>query len=279
MVISGMYGLGDNVYQRSVIREIKERVYLYTTWPQLYSDLPNIKPVKPNTNLRTQLKNVSMIPQSIWNVAPKLPQIKISYTSNDLKNGSILRSMSKKTGTNPKIFDIPKFRDFGIQKPYAVIRPVTVRSEWYNISRSPENEYILSSAELLKKAGYTVVSVADICKEEWCLGLPNADINFNNGELNFEQLMGVIQHADVVVGGVGWIVPVCSASLVNLVCILGGLGAHNDPKKIIDHPMDSSKIKFIYPDNFCMCSDNRHACNKKISNFNDKFIEVIKDLN
>lgn len=51
----------------------------------------------------------------------------------------------------------------------------------------------------------------------------------------------------------------------------GGNGGYNHPDKITDSMMDLSKITFEYPDNYCMCTDMRHKCNKQISNFNDKF--------
>ena len=278
MVIIGMYGLGDNIYQRSVLREVKEEVYLHTTWPQLYSDLPGIKCVQPKTNLRTQLKNLHLQPASVWHIAPCFPPIRMTYTSSSLRCGSILKAMGSKVGTEPKIFDIPKFPKLDIPKPYAVIRPVTIRSEWYNIARGPEDAYLDTASGILRDNGYHVVSVADICEKEWCKQLPEVDTPYNHGELIFEQLMGLIQNADLVVGGVGWIVPACVASKTPLIVILGGCGGHNSPEKIIDKPMDLQNVNFIFPDNFCMCKDNRHVCNKTISGFEKKFLDAVKEL-
>ena len=90
--------------------------------------------------------------------------------------------------------------------------------------------------------------------------------------------MGWVQNASLVVGGVGWIVPACAAAGVNLITILGGQGGHNHPKKLIDKPMNESKIKFIEPDNYCMCVDVRHSCDKTISNFDNKFIDSVESL-
>ncbi|RLC31990.1 hypothetical protein DRH13_02285 [Candidatus Woesebacteria bacterium] len=278
MVIQGMYGLGDNIYQRSVFREIKERVYLRTCWPQLYSDLPNILPAMPTTRLRTQVKNLQKQDASVWHSPPCLPSVKMAYSSGNLKSGSILHAMTKKIGVTPKIFDMPKFDGPKIYPPYVVIRPVTMRSEWYNRARGPEDVYICEAATLLRDYGYYVISVADIAEKEWCDKLPKCDLAYNHGELIFEKLMGLIQNASLVVGGVGWVVPACAASGTPLITILGGQGGHNSPEKIISKPMNDSKIKFIRPDNYCMCADNRHVCNKTISGFEEKFLDAMRTL-
>ena len=279
MVVDGMYGLGDNIYQRAILREVKERVFLKTTWPQLYTDIPNIRCVVAKTRLRTQRKNVARLGANTWCTAPSSPSVKLSYGSRDLREGTILKSLSKPLSVKPKIFDLPKFKGLDIDKKYAVIRPVTIRSEWYNKARGPEDKYILKASQLLRELGFFVISVADIVEKEWCALLPEADVKYNKGELCFEQLMGLIQNAALVVGGVGWIVPACIASKVNLITILGGQGGHNAPSKIIDHPMKIDKAKFIFPDNYCMCTDNRHVCNKTITHFEAEFINAVKELN
>lgn len=280
MLISGMQGLGDNIYQRSLLREIPERIHLRTSFPQVYSDLDHIKPVKPNTRLRTQKKNIEKQDENLWNACPSLPMIKLTYTINDLKHRSILESMSKRLGgVIPKIFDIPKFEGPKISRDYAVIRPVTIRAEWPNFSRGPETKYINQATEILKKHGLCTVSVADLQDNlEWTSILPNCSIKYNKGELSFCELMGLIQNATLVVGGVGWIFPAAIAAGVPLICILGGLGAFNAPEKIASKPMDTSKTKYIFPDNYCMCNDMLHACDKNISNFEGKFKECLKAL-
>lgn len=276
MLINGMYGLGDNIFQRAFVREIKERVYLRTCWPQLYSDLSNVYPVAGSTRLRTQKKNMSRISANIWHQAPALPAKKIGYGNAAFKKGSILDAMGKCFGVNPRVFDMPHFEGPDIQKPYAVIRPVTVRKEWLNIARNPLPCYVSVASEILMDHGYTVVSVADIHGSlEWADELPRCDIAYNHGELPFEPLMGLIQDAAVVVGGVGWIVPAAIAAGVPLITILGGQGGHNAPEKITGTPMDLDKTSWIYPDNYCRCTKMTHLCDKVITDFEYKFDEVL----
>ena len=58
LVVHGMHGMGDNLYQRAVIRQVGP-VFLHTPWPQLYADIPNVTCLKTGTRLRTQAKNES----------------------------------------------------------------------------------------------------------------------------------------------------------------------------------------------------------------------------
>lgn len=275
-----MHGLGDNIYQRSFIRELQCEVYLITSWPQLYKDLPNVYPVKPFMKLRTQRKNVLRQPSNIWSKQPNQPSRKIGYGGTTLRNGSILKAMKMQFKTDAKIFDLPVFEKHLVgSKKYAVIRPVTIRKEWRNEARNPLTEYINIANDMLKKLGYTTVSIADIENgEEWALDPPLCDINFNNGELEFERLMGLIQGASLVVGGVGWVVPASIAAGVPLITILGGHGGHNAPEKITGEPMKLEKARWIYPDNYCMCTNMLHDCEKTISGFSNKFNKSLESL-
>lgn len=276
MLVSGMQGLGDNIYQRAVLREIKEPVHLRTSWPQLYHDLPNIKSVMSKTRLRTQLKNIQRLGGNAWSPDQCGSLVKLSYSAHDLVKSSILQIMSSQLNAVPKVFDLPKFKRPDIEMKYAVVRPCTLRSEWCNHSRGPLSEYVSQAAEILREKGFYTVSVADLQgTAEWADGeLPKCDLEYNHGELGIEDLMGLIQGASVVVGGVGWITPASIAADVPLITILGGLGGFNAPERVTCPPMDTSKAYWIYPDKYCYCTDMRHACNKKITDFRSKFSKI-----
>lgn len=279
MLINGMHGMGDNIYQRSFIREIKEDVHLVTSWPQIYCDLPNVYPIKPMVRLRTQRKNISNQPDEIWHKAPNTSSRKIRYGGIYLKSGSILKSMRVHFKSEAKLFDLPTYGDVITKEKYAVVRPVTVRSEWKNEARNPYSEYVSLACEKLRQLGYKTISIADLEEgEEWANRLPGCDIKYNNGELSFEDMMSIIQGASIVVGGVGWIVPASIAYKTPLITILGGHGGHNAPEKIADNPMDLKNARWIYPDNYCMCTDKLHDCNKTITDFESKFNNVIESL-
>lgn len=280
--VTGMLGLGDCIYQRAFIRELNGNVFLTTPWPQLYSDLPNVFPVEKPTRLRTHTKNIISQPLETWHVAPACERhIRVHYHHGKLALGkvSIMEAMRGCFSVKPKIFDLPKFDRLPIKTPYVVVRPATVRKEWKNIARNPMEKYISEAVEILREIGLRTVSVADLKDgEEWCDDLPRCDENFNHGELSLEKMLGLIQGAALVVGGVGWIVPAAIAARVPLITILGGNGGHNAPSKILGVPMNVKRTHFIMPDNYCMCEDKEHNCDKHISNFRKLFKEAFASV-
>jgi len=88
-------------------------------------------------------------------------------------------------------------------------------------------------------------------------------------------LLTLVCAADIVIGGVGWIVPACLAAKTDLVCILGGRGGHNHPRILCDKTMAQKHMHWLTPDKYCMCTLAKHQCNKRISNFAAKFSKII----
>lgn len=278
-LIESMKGLGDSIYIRAFVKQIQDEVYLVTPWPELFEDLPNVKFVNPNTQLRTQAKNVASTSHKF--VVPRVPtkKIKVQYTGQDFRSGSMIKGMQRCFGFPPGEFDLPMFESpVKAGKPIAVIRPATVRREWSNPARNPKPEYLAWVADQLKETHH-VVSVADLQDgEEWILGPePFAHEKFHQGELDVRGLLGLVAHADLCVGGVGWLLPACVAYFRPLFCILGGQGGHNGPDKVASSDMDLSKIWFAKPDNFCQCTNMQHSCNKEISTLERQWTAFLKD--
>jgi hypothetical protein len=274
--VRGMKGLGDCIFSRAFIKALARRadVYYETPWPEIVYDLPRVRFVYSRTPLRTQARNVAQQPPSRWSQAPDriAQRITIGYGAAELRSGSILQTMERQTGVAPESWDLPAFPRWpATDRPLAVVRPVTERAEWLNAGRSPRPQYVDFVARDLMRTHH-VVSVADVVDGvEWFVGdPPSAHERYHKGELGVRELLGLIQSADVVVGGVGWILPACIAASVPLFCILGGNGAHNHPRLITDRRMDLSRIRFAMPDRFCLCENmgRRGAvcCDKTISN-------------
>ena len=277
IAIKGMFGLGDSVYQRAFIKSLVKStpVLLETPWPEIYQDLPNIKFLKPHTRLRTQKKNADRVDESVWAGRYYGNAIQISYGDK-----GIMRGMRDRFKVDSSSFDLPDF-DSPVSGKYAVIRPATVRTEWSAASRNPKPEYLAECAEKLLSEGYTVISVADLEDGvEWALEpLPKATKRFHKGEFNIKELLGLIQHASVVVGGVGWMTPASIAYKVPSWVIFGGFGAFNAPENLFDKDrMDLSKIGYALPDDFCRCRDGAHKCRKDISNHAQKFADWLGRL-
>lgn len=268
--VTSMKGLGDNIYQRAVLREFKGTVYLDTPWPELYSDLPNIRPVRPSTKLRTQAKNV-IRSETEWSQRPSGLPVKISYGSDGM-----LKGMEKSAGLAAVKFDLPDFGPSPVSGRYVVVRPVTVRSEWRADSRNPLPEYIATAARIARERGYQVVSVADLQDgAEWPVGeLPQADITCHRGELSVSELMALVAGAAAVIGGIGWLAPAAMAYRTPAWVVCGGWGAYNSPDNL-RAPVDAP-IEYAVPDKFCRCSNRSHNCDKRITDYELKFTEFLK---
>jgi hypothetical protein len=278
--LKGMGGLGDNVYQRPLVRHLaaqRRQVWLSTPYPELYTDLPEVIPVRWATlELRCQLKNMARQAAGVFQPPPQRAQaIRLHYALKDLR-GTISQELERAAGTPiPRAswrFDLPPFAppQVRFRRPYAVIRPVTIRREWPNPARNPDPEYIALAARELRRRGFRVVCVADIDgKQEWAAApLPEADRYLVHGELALPQMMALVQGAAVVIGPVGWIVPTTIAMRKPAVVICGGLGAHNSPQVLVDPRMDASRIRFLLPEPYCAtCRDPKHVCQKAIPEF------------
>lgn len=273
MIIHGMKGLGDNIYQRAFIKALPKPIWLQTPWAELYEDIEGVFCCKPHTTLRTQAKNISKYTK--WYKEPVGHARLIQYSKEGIING-----LQRTFGVIPDTFDLPFFGGVSCGRRYAVIRPATVRTEWLAETRNPDPQYIAEAAQILHEAGYYVVSVSDLEDgKEWALNpMPFADVQYHKGELDIKQLLALIQNASVVVGGVGWIVPASIAANVPAWIINGGNGGYNRKDAITDSRMDLSKIHFAEPDNFCKCFKPQHNCNKHISHHADKFTEWLGRL-
>lgn len=266
MYLSGMLGLGDNFYQRAVVRELGD-LHLMTSWPQLYADLPQIKCVKPSTHLRTQAKNAARgdLP---WHCAPQnqTPQ-RINYNGT----GNMLDSMMRSVGLsrNDITFDGPPVAKTN-NRPYIVIRPATLRGEWMAAARNPKPEYLCRAADMLRDK-FDIISIADLdtCHEYAVEPVPFAHETYHKGELPLEEVLELVANASGVVGGVGWLLPAAVAYKVPMLLLYGGWGAINGPAHTMDDRMDVSRIQQVFPDRFCMCNDRGHDCNKTITNIEE----------
>lgn len=279
VVVRGMYGLGDNVYQRPFVRAQFARfdtVWLETPWPELYRDIAaahDLRFVRSEDRLRTQTKHARSVAPSVWSEPPgEVRRIQAAYGWLGLAaHQTIIRSLEAVWGLYGEPFDFrlptdPAWPRTHRPRPIAVIRPATVRREWKSPSRNPRQEYLQAIADELAPTHH-VISLADLQDgEEWLDGPPLERVHerLERGELGLEAMLGLIASADVVVGGVGFIAPLGIALGVRTFIVHGGRGAHNAPEVITDPRMDLSRFGWVLPDRFCRCSEAEHGCDKTI---------------
>lgn len=288
LLVRGMWGLGDNIFSRPFVRAAAAQyeIYLETPWPELYADL-DIKFVRGSRKLRTQQKNMARQAAERWSGGPApwlMREITIGYA--DLASRSIITAMERRWSMlgvkfDSALFDLPEMGPSPIisDRPIAVVRPATVRREWRNEARNPRPEYINAlAAELMTT--HTVVAVADLASgQEWAVGeLPPAHHYFVFGELVVRELLALVRDADLVLGGVGWIVPAGLALKIKTFIVLGGHGGHNAPAKITDPRIDLSRLGFAVPEAFCQCTNMLHDCDKRIADPVGQFVRWSRNM-
>lgn len=278
--IRGMLGLGDNIMQRPFVRAASERggrVYLDTPWPELYADLPGVLPVRSKTGLRTQAKNERAAAVQ-WHTPPASAFLRrLAYGSGAMERMNIYQALEECLPLEgaPFVLDLPPLPVPAIDtggKPLAVVRPVTERREWLNSARNPRPEYVAELSARIAETHY-VVCIADLEDgQEWMLGdLPFCDEALLRGELTTMEALGLVSVADVVIGGVGWILPAALAARRPAFMVLGGQGGHNSPEKLLDDRVDSSRVGWAMPDRYCRCIDKAHNCDREITGLLEQF--------
>ncbi len=283
LYFEGMYGLGDNIYQRPFLHHFPG-AYLCTPWPELYQGL-NVHCVRSETTLRTQQKNERRSDYRYHSVPVRALRKRIFYGPIELACGGIVQTFRDQFGvTEPLVFDLPSFNHMSPLIPQgeriAIIRPATIRTEWASASRNPDPAYLCSAARLLRQAGFFVISVADTEPgKEWIVGPePEADLRLHQGELNITELCSLYEQAAAVVAPVGFSIPMAIAYQTPLFIVAGGRGGHNAPNVVTDPEMNLSKVRWAIPDNYCLCTDADHHCDKRIGNFKQQFNGWLHDI-
>lgn len=276
--VQGMLGLGDNLHQRAVVRQLMQRgpVWLETPWPSVYHDLvgPDLHLVRSGTRLRTQAKNAAR--ESGRYSQHRLPGNarghRIWYTHDQIRaTGGFLRAMCHNSGLNPCDFSLPVPPEWRaraariidglpIDKPVMLYRPLVERTEWSGCaSRNPDAS---AYTDMLRhvRSRYSVISVADLVPGvEWAVSPSiGADIEFHAGELDFETLAGLASLVDLVWCSPGFLLVLAQAVRAPMVAVFGG----HESARLYDHGYPENC--FIEPILPCECFSKSHACDKRV---------------
>ena len=274
LLIEGMQGLGDNIYQYPIIQHLSKShtVYLKTPWPQIYKDLHNVRFVKMESHLRTQSKNLKASTDVPFVNAPNgIRVMRLSYTAY------------QKMGKVPLFFGLmqsvrlsPPYRYHlalrpslakSQRKPHVLIKPPTIRKEWMAPSRNSKMEYFQACIGFIKhlRPDLEVVVIADVAPpdEKYDGRRPlHADTYYEKGELGVEALMDLFYTAELAIGSVGFFAPMGIALGTPTLLIHGGAGGWNHPD-LINAPGEG-KLDHLLPEKYCLCRNHRHECDKKI---------------
>lgn len=276
LIVQGMHGMGDCLHQRSVVRELSARfdVWLETSWPLVYWDMPDLKLIGRGTTLRTQLKNARRESGAFTSAAPPrgAQVLRMHYPPLEVKRrGSVLAAMSASAGVPVGDFRLPVRPEWlakadavlaQADRPVMFFRPLTVRKEWTGAqTRNPRPEHYAALYAAIRERFY-VVSVADLVPgAEWIVGdeLP-ADLKLHKGELDAEALFGVVARADLVFTSPGFGTVLGQALGRPGVTVFGG---YEDARSFSVGAAYAPWLP-IQPQHPCPCWSHTHACPKDI---------------
>ena len=297
VLVISQEGMGDGIYLLPFVKILAKtnQVYIKTPLPKIFKDVPNIKFIKlDNETYRTQQKSLlnddteySILPKNIYKTYT--PQ----YAGEELLETSIVGSFYKQLNIpfHEKLeWKLPSFKNelgnFLSKIPkgrkIAIIRPATVRKEWQVFTRNANPHYIAWCCKILNEAGYYTIAIADLKDgEEWLhdeIDVP-AQLKLYKGELGIFGTLELLKHAEIVVGGSGFVIPASASSNTNLFLILGGRLMYDGISKTLHPSMNLNKIHYAYPTHPCKCTLNQHNCNKTISTLDVDFFNFLRKVN
>lgn len=273
MIVQGMLGLGDNIHQRAVIKQLmeKQHITLATPWPQVYHDLVgdrlSLTPV--DTRLRTQAKNVARS-KSLYDGRAHVSGHRIWYSHQQIRQcGGFLAAMCDNSripigdfSMTAKSAWVEKARSMvpSAGKPILVYRPLVSRKEWMGCAqRNPDAVAYTGILQSIRDE-YFVVSIADVqAGVEW-IESPDihADLELHHGELDTETLIGMTAIADMVFCAPGFMLVMAQALRKRMIAVFGG----HESARLYAHGY--AENLFIEPVSPCECFDKYHKCDKRI---------------
>ena len=243
LVVRGMQGLGDNIHQRALLKQLmtEHDVWLESCWVAPYVDLigQGLKIIRKPTPLRTQLKNAEREAKQFTTIAPPLhaPHKAVWYQPGEVRDrGGVLAAMCANTGCDYASADfrlpIPNawmqradalISLWNAKQPLLIYRPLVERKEWSGCAvRNPDvGSYIRILNSIRDK--FFVVSIADLAPSfEWMTSPPiGANVTLHNGELDFEIMAALFARATLVFCSPGFAVILAQAVETPVICAFG----------------------------------------------------------
>lgn len=282
IAVQGMQGLGDNLHQRAIVRQLMERgpVFLETPWPSVYHDLvgERLWLVPRPSSLRTQAKNAAR--EASRYTATVLPRgarpIRVWYTGAQVRQfGSIFAAMVHSVGCSMETADfrlpVPdawlraideRLHQWAPTKPIMLYRPLVERTEWEGCAgRNPDFKAYSEIFRAIRDR-FFVVSVADLVPgKEWIAGhFEVPDVALHKGELTFELLAALAARAGLVFASAGFAPLLAQAVGTPTICVFGG---HESSMTIKDGAKFAPTLG-IDPIEPCDCFDHYHKHKKSI---------------
>jgi len=277
--VLSMYGMGDCIHQRAVIRELMKTrsVELLTYYTSMFHDLEaeglRVSLVSSHLDPRIRDKGNS---GGNRKAGRQQHDRKIGYDhAQTKKHGTLLAAMFGSVG-----LECPERADFSLPvkpewreaaralvgdtggKPIMVYRPIVLNGTWPCPSRAPDPAAYAALYRAIKDRFFTV-SVCDLTqKGEHIVGEEqDADLKLHHGEADFETLAGLLAEAALVFGNAGFTPILAQAVGTPNICVYGGNESFRFTNVVGAHLAPTLPIEPAKP---CECFDRHHQCDKTI---------------
>lgn len=248
LLLHGMHGLGDNLHQRAIVRELlpNYEVWLTTPWPQLYWDLPELHLRARESAMCWMAKNEIRL-REMYDTGPPpahAGELRCAYPPAQVQAaGSVLGAMARGCGVGVGDFRLPVAPQWNakadallwalaprkplmIYRPPVAIAPVNCRPALAKVARNPDLAAYHALVSAIRERFY-VISVADLMLgQEWLVG-PQLEVDaaFHHGELDVETLAALTARAALVFCSPGFMTVLAQAVGTPMVCVFGGFEA------------------------------------------------------
>ncbi len=279
-ILDSYFGFGDNIYHIPFVHKLAQQgeVFIYTPFPELFQ-FPNVYCLKPTTNLKLQLKN--MTNNGLYSRSsghkPRGQKIRFNYGEGFKKDLTIMQSFEKVIPLEDDFFfeftPKPSIKAEEVinkakkkHKKLCVMRLPSVRKEWANYNRAPLMEYFQICIDYIRQ-DYYIVTIGDIGNREEFTGIEPSGIDEKRDRHHINHLgiwdaIDLISKSDLVISMPCNILPICQLLRKKSFFIYGGYVPHamcNDERFY--------QVGYVEPEPFCFCIRNgqdSHKCNKEI---------------
>ncbi len=288
----GMFGIGDNLHQRSIIVELMKEydVWLETCHVWVYHDLieQGLKLILRPTTLWMHAQNIETekrLYPNIYHDARSVPRgavvIRNWYHRHQIHaNGSILDAMHGVCGAwhAPRDFRIPLKQDWvdqaqeilynikgkrGDDRPLMIYRPIVLRKEWDSHLRNPDPVAYTDLYRTARDDQFSTLSIASLRPNvEWIVGQEQpADYKLHDGAMTTWVMVAMFAQADMIFCNAGMAPVVAQATGRPSIVVYGGRESFKTTQRAGAHLAPTLGIDPINP---CDCHSHTHQCDKRI---------------
>lgn len=272
LLVHGMGGLGDNIHQRAVVRELarKHEVWLRTPFPAVYHDMPHVHALPLEHPRRLQRLSVARAAYAGPPVPAGAPALSIGYDGGSVRAaGSVVAAMAASAGVAPGDFGMAvseswaaKLPPFPADRPILVYRPLLERASTpSHATRNPDPLAYRRLYQALRR-DYFVVSLANLddAEERIAGGTVRADLTLHRGELDLEGLMALFARAALVYTAPGFATVLAQAVGAPCITVFGGY----ERATSFSAGAQPGRWLAIEPVEPCACWRAGHDCDKTI---------------